>query len=87
MILGAAGFLEGKRATTNRSAYEQLTPYCAEVAKERFVRDGDVYTGGGVSASIDLGLFFVESLTDGRFVRQVQDKMDYPYYTSIKGRQ
>nr|WP_324603670.1 hypothetical protein [Paenibacillus curdlanolyticus] len=48
--------------------------------KDRFVRDGNVFTGGGVSASIDLGLYVVESLTDATFVKQVQDKMDYPYY-------
>ena len=31
LLLGAAGFLEGKRATTNPSAYELLVPYCNEV--------------------------------------------------------
>lgn len=38
LILGAAGFLDGKRATTNPSAYDLLAPYCKEVIKERFVR-------------------------------------------------
>ena len=81
LILGAAGFLEGRRATTNASAYELLEPYCAEVAKERFTRDGDVFTGGGVSASIDLGLYFVESVAGPDIARQVQEKLHYPYYT------
>ncbi|WKL05126.1 DJ-1/PfpI family protein [Paenibacillus amylolyticus] len=31
LLLGVAGFLNGKRATTNSSAYDLLTPYCAEV--------------------------------------------------------
>lgn len=35
LLLGAAGFLHGKKATTNSSAYELLTPYCAEVIKAR----------------------------------------------------
>jgi transcriptional regulator GlxA family with amidase domain len=80
LLLGAAGFLDGKKATTNPSAYELLMPYCSEVVKARVVRDGNVFTGGGVSASIDLGLFVIESLTDAHFVQQVQHKMDYPYY-------
>jgi len=80
LLLGAAGFLEGKRATTNPSAYDLLAPYCAEVVKSRIVRDGEVFTGGGVSASLDLGLYLVESLTSTEFARQAQEKMDYPYY-------
>ncbi|TVY07113.1 DJ-1/PfpI family protein [Paenibacillus cremeus] len=80
LILGAAGFLKGKRATTNPSAYELLTPYCSEVVKERYVRDGNVFTGGGVSASLDLGLYFIESLTNADLARTVSEKMDYPYY-------
>lgn len=84
LLLGAAGFIKDKKATTNPSAYELLTPYCAEVVKERYVRDGNIFTGGGVSASIDLGLFFIESLTNEEVVRQVQKMMDYPYYLANK---
>ncbi|WP_209979376.1 DJ-1/PfpI family protein [Paenibacillus eucommiae] len=80
LILGAAGFLKDKKATTNPSAYDLLEPYCKEVIKERYVRDGNIFTGGGVSASIDLGLYFIESLTNDEVVRQVQEKLDYPYY-------
>lgn len=80
LLLGAAGFLRGRQATTNASAYELLVPYCGEVVRERFVRDGDVFTGGGVSSALDLGLFVVESLTDREFARRVAEKMEYPYY-------
>jgi transcriptional regulator GlxA family with amidase domain len=82
LLLGAAGYLKGKKATTNPSAYELLAPYCSEVVKERLVRDGNLFTGGGVSASIDLGLYVVESLTNADIALQVADKMDYPYYRS-----
>ncbi|MFC9774546.1 DJ-1/PfpI family protein [Paenibacillus chitinolyticus] len=82
LLLGAAGFLEGRRATTNPSAYELLAPYCTEVVRTRLMRDGDIFTGGGVSASLDLGLYVVESLTDAAFAKEVQAKMHYPYYTS-----
>jgi len=80
LLLGAAGLLEGKRATTNPSAYDLLSPYCGEVVKARIVRDGNTFTGGGVSASIDLGLYLVESLTDAAVASKVQALMDYPYY-------
>ncbi|WP_062104951.1 DJ-1/PfpI family protein [Bacillus niameyensis] len=80
LLLGAAGFLHDKRATTNSSAYELLTPYCAEVIKARVVRDGNIVTGGGVTSSIDLGLYMVEMLTNSEVARQVQNKLEYPYY-------
>lgn len=80
LLLGAAGFLTGKKATTNPSAYELLTPYCAEVVRARIVRDGDTFTGGGVAASIDLGLYLVESLTNADVAHKVRQMMDYPYY-------
>src|ERR1700730_1314678 len=35
LLLGASGFLDGKKATTNPSAYELLAPYCLEVIKTR----------------------------------------------------
>lgn len=84
LLLGAAGFLTDKMATTNSAAYELLIPYCTEVVKARIVRDGNVLTGGGVSASIDLGLYLVESLTNKELVKKVQKMMDYPYYQAGK---
>ena len=80
LLMGAAGFLTGKRATTNPTAYELLSPYCSEVVKERVMREGNLFMGGGAGVSIDMGLFFVESVTDEHFVRLVQEKIDYPFY-------
>jgi cyclohexyl-isocyanide hydratase len=62
LLLGAAGFLQGRRATTHPSVYKELEPYCGMVVRERVVDEGDVITAGGVSASIDLGLHLVERL-------------------------
>ena len=80
LLLGGAGLLAGKRATTNPNAYDLLAPYCREVVKARIVPDGDVITAGGVAASIDLGLYFAELLTDSESARSTQRSMDYPYY-------
>jgi len=84
LLLGAAGFLTGLRATTNSSAYELLEPYCAEVIRARIVRDGNVITGGGVATSVDLGLYLLECFSDAETVKKVQISMDYPYYQTGK---
>ena len=57
LIMGAAGFLQGKKATTHFDALELLAPYCKEVVDSRIVEDGDCITAGAVSSSIDLGLY------------------------------
>ncbi len=80
LLLGAAGFLKDKRATTHPAEYDLLQKYCKEVVKERIVQDGTVITGGGVATSIDLGLFLCEHLAGGDVARQIQRQMDYPYY-------
>ena len=79
LLLGAAGFLQGRRATTHPSAYQELEPYCGEVVRERVVDEGDVVTAGGVSASIDLGLHLVQRLAGADARRRIAAQMDYPY--------
>ena len=78
LLLGAAGFLEGREATTHPSAFDLLGEY-AEVVDDRVVQDERVITGRGVSSSLDLGLFVVQELTDGETRRAVANEMDYPY--------
>lgn len=78
VLLGAAGFLEGKRATTHRTAFAELRPYCEQVVDERLVDEGDVITARGVTSAIDLGLYLCEKLA-GRDVREhIAAQMDYP---------
>lgn len=79
LLLGAAGFLQAKRATTHPRAYELLEPYCQEVVPARIVRDGHVITAGGVTSSIDLGLYMVQLLVSSEAAEQVQGQIDYPY--------
>ncbi|MBX2871504.1 MAG: DJ-1/PfpI family protein [Saprospiraceae bacterium] len=82
LLLGAAGFLEGKRATTNRSAFELLKPYCQEVQREKVMEDGGVITAGGVSSSLDLGLYLCEKWAGKEAREKIQDKMDFQCYPS-----
>ncbi len=79
LLLGAAGFLQGKRATTHPRAYDLLEPYCREVVPARIVRDGNVITAGGVASSIDLGLYMIKLLVSAGAAEQVKDQIDYPY--------
>jgi len=79
LLLGAAGFLAGKRATTHPQAFDELKPYCAEVVSRRVVDEGGVVTARGVSSSIDLGLHLVERLAGGEARMRIARQMDYPY--------
>ena len=84
LLMGAAGFLRGRRATTHPGVYKELEPYCAEVVRERIVDEGDLITAGGVSASIDLGLHVVQRLAGADARERVASQMDYPYRASAR---
>jgi cyclohexyl-isocyanide hydratase len=79
LLLGAAGFLKDKRATTHPAAVEELKPYCAKVVAERVVDEGEVITARGVTSAIDLGLYLVERLAGAEARTRVARQMDYPY--------
>lgn len=82
LLLGAAGFLDGRKATTHPAAFDTLAEY-AEVVEDRVVQDGNVITGRGVSSSIDLGLSIVELLADGETRQAIAEQMDYPHGTDV----
>jgi len=80
LLLGAAGFLKGKRATTHPGALKDLEPYCGKVVTDlRVVDEGDVVTAGGVSSSIDLGLHVVQKLAGAEARSRIASQMCYPY--------
>ncbi|HVC33435.1 MAG TPA: DJ-1/PfpI family protein [Chloroflexota bacterium] len=77
LLVGAAGFLHGKRATTHRDSFDDLRPFCAAVLDERIVDEGDVITARGVTSSIDLGLYLVEKLAGYEVKEKIRRQMDY----------
>ena len=77
LILGASGFLKGKKATTNYQEYETLRPYCKEVLADRIVEDENVITAGAVSASLDLGLYLSEKWAGQNAKNEIRKRMDY----------
>ena len=78
VLLGAAGFLKEKRATTHRKAFDELRPFCREVVDERIVDEGDVITAQGVASSIDLGLYLCEKLASRDIRERIREQMEYP---------
>lgn len=59
LLLGAAGRLRGRRATTHATALDLLARYGATAVSERVVDDEDVVTAAGVTSGIHLGLHLV----------------------------
>jgi len=64
-ILAAAGLLDGRRATTNKAYYSQITaavPKVEWIKEARWVDDGNLVTSSGVSAGIDMALHVIARL-------------------------
>jgi cyclohexyl-isocyanide hydratase len=76
-VLGVAGLLEGRRATTHW-AYTELLPLVgAQYQKGRVVRDGNLITAGGVTAGIDFGLSVVAEIAGEATARAIQLGIEY----------
>jgi cyclohexyl-isocyanide hydratase len=76
-VLGVAGLLEGRRATT-RWAYTELLPLVgAQYQKGRIVRDANLITAGGVTAGIDFGLSMVAEIAGETTACAIQLGIEY----------
>ncbi len=76
-VLGVAGLLKGRRATTHW-AYADLLPLVGAVhEKARVVKDGNVITAGGVTSGIDFGLSVVAEIAGEATARRIQLGMEY----------
>jgi putative intracellular protease/amidase len=77
LILAAAGLLEGKRATSNWQALEELGALGVEVVPERVVFDGRIVTSAGVSAGIDMALRLVQRIAGDELAQAIQLGIEY----------
>lgn len=80
MLLGKAGLLAGKRATTHISSLDWMRaefPDVTVVEELRWVEDGKVISSAGVSAGIDMALHLVEKTFGPKVARATADHMEY----------
>jgi transcriptional regulator GlxA family with amidase domain len=77
LILGAAGLLDGKRATTHWLARDELAKLGAEALSERIVYDGKIVTAAGVSAGIDMALSLAEKIAGRQVAEAIQLGIEY----------
>ena len=77
LLLGAAGALQGYRATTHWMSLDLLPLFGAVPVKERVVVDRNRLTGGGVTAGIDLGLAVAAQLCGRAVAEEIQLTIEY----------
>ena len=77
LVLGAAGLLRGKRATTHWMSLPMLAAFGGEPVAERVVVDGNVITGGGVTAGIDFALTVASEWFGAETARKIQLGIEY----------
>ncbi len=77
LILAAAGLLEGKRATSNWQAIEELRSLGADAVEERVVFDGKLATAAGVTAGIDMALHLASRIGGDQLAQAIQLGLEY----------
>lgn len=77
LLLGAAGLLDGKRATSNWLALDELAKYGADPVGGRWVEDGKIITAAGVTAGIDMALHLVGREAGPEVAQAVQLGIEY----------
>jgi cyclohexyl-isocyanide hydratase len=76
-VLGAAGLLLGRRATTHWASHPLLSILGAVPTEGRVVRDGCLITGGGVTSGIDFALVVAAEICDEATARSIQLAIEY----------
>lgn len=77
LVLGAAGLLRGRRATTHWAFHHLIESFGAIPVKERVVQDGNLMTGGGVTAGIDFALTLLTGLIGETEAQAIQLQLEY----------
>ena len=77
LLLGAAGLLQGKRATSHWTALDVLRDFGAEPIEERVVVHGKIVTAAGVSSGIDMALWLAAQIADETVAQAIQLAIEY----------
>ncbi len=76
-VLGVAGLLKGRRATTHWAYTDLLCLVGATYEKGRVVKDGNLITAGGVTSGIDFGLSVVAEIAGEMTAQEIQLGIEY----------
>jgi len=82
-ILAKAGLLNGRRATTNKAAYEWVRTQGPDVLwqpQARWVEDGNYFTSSGVSAGIDMSLAVISRLFGEEKAEAIAVSAEYEWH-------
>lgn len=77
LILGAAGLLQGKRAACHWAWRDMLTEFSAIPDPARVVRDGNIFTGGGVTAGIDFAFTMLSEIAGEAYAKAITLGLEY----------
>jgi len=77
LLLAAAGLLRGRRAACHWAWRDLLWPFGVTPDPARVVRDGNVFTGGGVTAGIDMALAILAEVAGRDYAEAVQLAIEY----------
>ncbi|MDD1689866.1 MAG: DJ-1/PfpI family protein [Methanoregula sp.] len=83
LLLGAAGLLRSRKATTHPQLMNVLKHFAGEVSSDRIADEGNIITAGGVTAAIDLGLYLCEKIAGKDAREKIQVQMDYHCYRTV----
>ncbi len=81
-LLAKTGLLDGKKATTNKRAFDWVVSQGKDViwiSKSRWVNDGNIFTSSGVSAGIDMTLGFISELLGKEKAKEISNKIEYKW--------
>ncbi|MEQ3707790.1 MAG: DJ-1/PfpI family protein [Tateyamaria sp.] len=80
LLLAKAGILDGRRATTNKMAYDWVADQTGRVdwqRRARWVQDGSIFTSSGVSAGLDMALAVIEDCLGPKAAADAARKAEY----------
>ena len=82
-LLARTGLLDGRKATSNKRAFQQVKTYAPKVdwiAKARWVEDDKYFTSSGVSAGMDMALAVITRLRGKETSLQIASRAEYEWH-------